>query len=133
HDDRARHLWHADAVRHAPGGAGCARRERALPFAPRHAGRLRQTRQAHHRERHAQRRGDPTRRRDPAGAALTRPRAPSVSSSGITVPVRSRRSNCAITWAPKSTRVAAISKLSSTTIAVVSDPYTTFTCDSVAK
>jgi hypothetical protein len=52
---------------------------------------------------------------------------------GGALPVRSRRSYCAITWAPKSTSVAAISRLSSTTIAVVSEPYTTLTCDSVAK
>ncbi len=76
--------------------------------------------EAHHRERHAQRRGDPPGRRDPPGPALTGPAAR--AASGFALPVRSRRSYCAITWAPKSTSVAAISRLSSTTIAVVSEP-----------
>ena len=49
-----------------------AGRQRALPFAPGHAGRLRQAGQAHLRERHAQWRGDPPGRRDPPGTALKR-------------------------------------------------------------
>ena len=43
------------------------------------------------------------------------------------------RSYSEITCAPSSSRVAAISRLSSTTMAVVSEPYTTLTCDSVPK
>jgi hypothetical protein len=39
----------------------------------------------------------------------------------------------AMTCAPNSSSVAAISRLSSTIIAVASDPYTTVTCDSVPK
>ena len=70
HDHRARHLRHADDVRHAQGSAGLAGRQRALPFAPGHAGGLRQAGQAHLRERHAQWRGDPPGRRDPPGTPL---------------------------------------------------------------
>ncbi len=47
-------------------------RQRALPQPPGHARGLRQAGQAHHRERHAQRRSDPPGRRDPTGAALMR-------------------------------------------------------------
>src|SRR5205085_868002 len=43
------------------------------------------------------------------------------------------RSYSEMTWAPNSSSVAPISRLSRTTIAVVSEPYTMVTCDSVAK
>ena len=43
------------------------------------------------------------------------------------------RSNSAITCAPSSSTIAAISRLSSTTIAVVSEPYTILIWESVEK
>ena len=52
------------------GSAAGARRQRAVPEPPRHAGRLRQARAADRHERHAQRRGDPPRRRDPPRAEV---------------------------------------------------------------
>ena len=61
HDDRARHLRHADAVHDARRGAGGARRERALPEPPGHAGRLRQAGAPDRHQRDAQRRSDPPR------------------------------------------------------------------------
>jgi NAD(P)-dependent dehydrogenase (short-subunit alcohol dehydrogenase family) len=48
----------------------CAGGQRTLPQPPGHARGLRQAGEAHHRERHAQRRSDPPGRRDPPGAAL---------------------------------------------------------------
>jgi NAD(P)-dependent dehydrogenase (short-subunit alcohol dehydrogenase family) len=48
-------------------------RSRALPVAPGHARGLRQARQAHPGERHAQRRGDPPRRRHPPGPEVSTP------------------------------------------------------------
>ena len=47
HDDRPRHLRHADAVRHAARGAGRLGGQRTLPVAPGNAGRLRQTGDPH--------------------------------------------------------------------------------------
>ena len=60
------------------GGAGLARRQRALSFSPGHAGGLRQAREAHLRERDAQRRSDPPGRRDPVGATVARHTAKSL-------------------------------------------------------
>jgi NAD(P)-dependent dehydrogenase (short-subunit alcohol dehydrogenase family) len=71
HDDRPGHLRHADAVRDAQGRAGRPGRRRALPEPPGHARRLREARAPDRHQRHAQRRGDPPRRRDPAGAEVT--------------------------------------------------------------
>jgi hypothetical protein len=71
HDHRPGHLRHADAVLDAAGGAGRAGRRRALPQPPGPARGLRQAGEADHRERHAQRRGDPAGRRHP----IRRPRA----------------------------------------------------------
>jgi hypothetical protein len=45
----------------------------------------------------------------------------------------SMRSYSAITCAPKRSSVAASSRESRTTIDAVSDPYTTFTCESVRR
>lgn len=69
-----------------------------------------------------------------------RPRAERVAATQVRrgrgaacPPCAPRRSYSETTCAPRSRQVAATSRLASTTIAVVSDPYTTLTCDSVEK
>ena len=66
-----RNMTIAPGIFGTPRGAGCAGRQRAVPEPPGHAGRLRQARAPDHRQRDAERRGDPPRRRHPPRPALT--------------------------------------------------------------
>ena len=52
------HLLRADVVQHAPGGAGSTGRRRIISILAGHLGRRCQAGPAHHRTRHALRRGD---------------------------------------------------------------------------
>ena len=68
------HVRHADARRAAAGGARRARRGDPVPVAAGRAARVRGAGRAHHRERDAERRDHPPRRRAADAATLNRPR-----------------------------------------------------------